>query len=324
MLGFTKDQVLTGALPREAADKLASLRATAREARHLSNGISDDALEAADALRRARADVASFEHNREHGGYSRPVISMSLAGAKEWVAREEENHARLSDRRDQARDRHQALQAPIKTIERWLELPAVKRSVVTLHRGAEPKTIKNETPETAVERCRQRVRELKADLHKVQSAPYPSSYAKAVAAEYVERLRDIGAPAVHFLLEAGVPRVDWPSRDVELIPGATSTPGAMQFTMPAAPPHVSFAAWVNPEGFLASLCREIDLCADDDAALSADERFKRSAAIAAEKLAAERDEEFWIDKAGLARRPDIDPRAVLGLAVDLPALNSNF
>lgn len=145
-----------------------------------------------------------------------------------------------------------------------------------------------------------------------------------MAKQYVERLRDLGAPAVHFLIEAGIPRVDWPTRGVDLIHDAASTPGAMQFTMPEAPPHIAFAAWSNPEAFLASLCRDIDLSADDDAALTGDERFKRSASIAAEKLAVERDEEFWVERAGIARRPDADPRAVLGLASDLPPLDGNF
>jgi hypothetical protein len=64
-----------------------------------------------------------------------------------------------------------------------------------------PKLLKGETVLDAIERHRRRGRELKADLHRIASAPYPSSYAKAKMREQVERLAQIGTPDCSMLIE---------------------------------------------------------------------------------------------------------------------------
>ena len=64
-----------------------------------------------------------------------------------------------------------------------------------------PRLNKNETVTDAVERLRRRGRELKADLHRIASAPYPSSYAKQRARGQIEALAMQGAPDVSMLIE---------------------------------------------------------------------------------------------------------------------------
>ena len=56
-----------------------------------------------------------------------------------------------------------------------------------------------------------RLRELAADLHRVKSAPWPSSVAKVAAREMIDRLADQGAPNLDGAIEFGQPirlRVD--------------------------------------------------------------------------------------------------------------------
>jgi hypothetical protein len=66
-----------------------------------------------------------------------------------------------------------------------------------------PKLNKGETVVDAIERHRRRVRELRADLHRIESAPYPSSYAKQRMRAQIGQLAQRGAPSVSSLVEHG-------------------------------------------------------------------------------------------------------------------------
>ena len=64
--------------------------------------------------------------------------------------------------------------------------------------------------------------------------------------------------------------------------------------------------------------------ADDQNALTAEQRAEQIGEIDRDRLAIQREEEHWVGKAiedgmTMLRRPDADPRAVLGLADDMPA-----
>jgi hypothetical protein len=67
------------------------------------------------------------------------------------------------------------------------------------YEGEPPKLAKGETVIDGIERLRRRVRELKADLHRIASAPFPSAYAKQRAREQVEALAMQGAPSVSLI-----------------------------------------------------------------------------------------------------------------------------
>jgi hypothetical protein len=83
-------------------------------------------------------------------------------------------------------------------------------------------------------------------------------------------------------------------------------------------------AWLERDRLIAALDHDIDAIADDGAALSDDDRAARLADLAGRALDLERREEELIclaanDGIVIHRRPAADPRAVLGLAGDLPA-----
>ena len=77
------------------------------------------------------------------------------------------------------------------------------------HNGEVPKLNKGESLMDAIERTRRRGRELKADLHRIKSAPFPASYAKRRAREQVEELAARGAINVSRLVEHDGP-VEFP------------------------------------------------------------------------------------------------------------------
>ena len=70
--------------------------------------------------------------------------------------------------------------------------------------------------------------------------------------------------------------------------------------------------------------QQIDAIADDANALTEQARTEQIGEIDRDRLAVQREEEHWVGKAidggmTMLRRPDADPRAVLGLADDMPA-----
>ena len=77
--------------------------------------------------------------------------------------------------------------------------------------GPEPKLLKNEDLLSGLDRVRQRGREMKADLHRIQSAPYPSSYAKQRMRAQIEALAMSGAPDVSNLTENDR-EIAWPTQ----------------------------------------------------------------------------------------------------------------
>ena len=62
-----------------------------------------------------------------------------------------------------------------------------------------------------IENRRRRVRELRAASHRIQSAPFPSSYAKQQMSAQIEALAMSGAPNVSNLIEHDR-KIEWPTQ----------------------------------------------------------------------------------------------------------------
>jgi hypothetical protein len=182
----------------------------------------------------------------------------------------------------------------------------------------------------AVEAHRRRLRELLADAHRVRSAPRPSSYAKEQIAQWVTLLAGRGQPNLLSLVEQGrldlisLPELTRP----ENLFGQTMVAGVVNSVTVAGisrqPNLLAALAWLDKDRLLTRLNAEIDLLADDEHALTDQQRTEQLTEIAADALHVEREEEWLIEQAEaqgqqIARRPTADPRAILGLSSDLPA-----
>jgi len=169
---------------------------------------------------------------------------------------------------------------------------------------------KGESAPQAVERIRQRLLELKADLHTIASAPIPSSIAVARMKQQIAALADRGRPSVLNCAELGS-EVEFAKTSVQHsgMPGWHETHEVLPLI-----------AWLFQADLEQALEEEIREIADDASALDDDERLKRERAVLASILETERIEERLIEasEAEVARRADADFRAVLGLAA-LPA-----
>jgi hypothetical protein len=101
-------------------------------------------------------------------------------------------------------------------------------------------------------------------------------------------------------------------------------PPLIGFTSHNAPDVLGLLAWLFHDQLIAALDIEISAMADDDHALDDQQRSATEALLLSERLATERIEEALIEAAeaegrNVVRRPNADPRAILGLSSALPA-----
>lgn len=184
---------------------------------------------------------------------------------------------------------------------------------------------RNETPATALDRLRLRLRELAADLHRVNSAPYPSAYAKTRVRQMVEMRAQ--APDLGGLIEHDA-EIRWPVTTVDLpliAIGQNSSPvhGSARGEVIDM---LAVLAWFDKPRLLDMLDAEIDDLADDGEAFSHEERQEKLAEIEVDRIAIERQECAVIkhmQREGMAVefRSDTDPKAVL--SVELETVVSN-
>jgi hypothetical protein len=227
------------------------------------------------------------------------------------LANIDEEIAELRGRNERLGERWRVLGQTVANLEKWLiDLPPD----VTIRAAAalpQPALRKGEQISDAVEGRRRRVRELDADLQRIETAPVPSADAKRLAREQLDALAARGRPRCNSLIDHGEP-IQWPSvRNLG--------PGARESSQDA----IGLLAWAFREQLGAAIDAEIDAIADDGTALTPEQREEQCTVARRDKLAAQREEEAFVRMAiaagtGIMRRPDCDPRAVLSLADDLP------
>jgi hypothetical protein len=203
-----------------------------------------------------------------------------------------------------------------------LRLPLVGGPPIVEYEGrSSPKLRARDTLPELIENSRRRVRELRADLRAIAAAPIHSDVAKARARADIEELAKKGRPDCFGLIEEGSP-IKWPEMSLPIDQRTYFT--GLQTGLPEQPDGMALLAWLYRDDLIAALDREIDSIAVDANALSDEVRASRRQEIIADILATERDEEALIELAAadgleILRRADADPRAVLGLANEMPA-----
>ncbi|MFL9824110.1 hypothetical protein [Rhodoplanes sp. SY1] len=247
--------------------------------------------------------------------YSPPTsgeIAAALAPVDAELSRVVEDIARVEGRAELARASATRVRGLLGAIERWVAgVPADKE--LSEHRGggslATSPTRAREVTAELIETKRRRVRELLADLRQIDAAPYLSANVKARWRAQLDQLAERGRPNVFPSVERGEP-IEFPEIAVSNHPAADKM----------VPDGFSFLVWAFRDHVAAKIDAEIDANADDAAALSDQARREKFREVLGDLLAAEREEETLVAAAkfDVDRRPDADPRAVLGLASDLP------
>jgi hypothetical protein len=213
----------------------------------------------------------------------------------------------------------------LSSVETWLKNGGVPPGVVLEDHAVDvPKLAKGESGLLdAIENRRRRVRELRADLHRIQSAPFPSSHAKAQMRAQIEVLSQQGAVNVGRLVEHDG-QIEWPTKMLRSdVRGGDHPALAFAETHDAVP----LLVWLHRDLLIKRLDQEIDSEADDKSAMSHEARQKATAEVMGDMLSVERDEAELTWKAQAERLPvefrsDINPVALLGLRlVTAPSAN---
>lgn len=187
---------------------------------------------------------------------------------------------------------------------------------IFLHDGIVPKLNATETAAEGLERAARRTRTLRADRTEVLAAPFPSAVAKEIAFKDLMKRAAAAKPNVSGTIDrcrdVTFPKVRAPIE--HQLHGGDATVALEVYGIDP----VGLLAWLFPTEMRAAMDREIDAISEDEIALSAEQRVERLAIIDSDILASEREEATFAELAGVLPRPDIDPRAVLGLSEKMP------
>ena len=307
--GYPAESDPVGRLPPTAAAKLIAITTAQDDANVLQRDLSErvrlcgntrrdlaSRLDAAVRAHRGPGSVAATQLTREI-----EAIDAELTALRERLTRAQARRSGL----------------PQRLVE---FLRAVPGDVVLQGYPTSPAPVlsKGQTLPLAISAAREKLGELRADLHEIQSRPLPSTQVKArVRAEIAARATPLGL--MHAVEFGGA--VVWPVANVQ---GQVQTAGGIGLAVMQATDSVGLFCWVFGNQLIAAAEAEIDLLSDDEHALDDAQRARIEAEIAAKILATERQEEALImlgEQQGLEvrRRDDASPLAVLGLASSLPA-----
>lgn len=295
-----------GPLPRAAEDKLDLLRRQRADYFALLNPLHDEE----NALISERMDLNIQLGRRRATGFGED----RNAGTADLVERIEKLDVKLARVRNALAQRLQNKSSSvglIQSIDDYLKM-AQRKGPLTAFTGEV--VVPKGDPSKVLSKTREAIAELKADRHKVRSSSYPSSVAKAHVKSIIDEMADRGRPSVAALLE-NVRHVEWKGASAVRWEFGNQIDGAVVA-------GAQLIAWLQRDALLAALYAEIDEMADDKNALSEEQRTAELARIEAQALEQERIEEVLVEDLGVDRRPDADPRAVLGL--DGPAPTSEF
>jgi hypothetical protein len=300
-------------LPPAAAERLRQLRQRSEDAHAVVPDFesirqaSMAKVEAANAVKRY-TDPASL------GGFNLHPSNGQVVAAQKNLDKLTDDLQRLQQLSEVRTAAWQSTSAALQSVETYLRFAKPGNTVVEAVDVDVPKPAKGEAGLLdQIETRRRRVRELKADLHRIASAPYPSAHARAKVRQEVEALAQIGQPALTNVIEHDG-KIVWPSKIVQS--EVYTEQRALAFT--EQPDALALIAYLLKPQLIAALDREIDAEADDPASLSHTDREVRAAEVQADLVEVERVEaelvfEAWSKNLPVEHRSDVSPLALLGV-----------
>jgi hypothetical protein len=301
-------------LPASAADRLRQLQQRVEDKRNLLPDFEDRRAASESKLAADRRLQQLLGHPQE-GGFNLADDHPSVVVAKRQLDQATAAAKRIDDLNTKRSAELRAASAALSNVTTWLRDGRPAGTVLEAVEIEPPKLLKGETILDAIERMRRRVRELRADQHRIRSAPFPSSYAKRKMREQIERLAQRGAPDVSTLIEHDRD-IEFPTIQLRALVH-NATPGAVVFH--EAVDVIGLVAFLMKPTLISALDALVDTESDGDAAaLSPEAREKAEAEVMADLLAVERDECALVWRAQseglqIEHRGDIDVRALLSV-----------
>ena len=301
---FLKEHATKG-LPTNAAAKLKRLKERENELWSMARGVNEKKTEAHHDRRDLEAEKRLLLKSDRLGRYAGDIrervanIDAALTRADE-VLRDlaAQNRAKTAER--------DPLSRLIQAIEEWVnDHPKTTAAKTT------PAPVPSiGTRVDAARFVREKIEQLDAEAHAVSTAPLTVANAKKAARAEIEALAEVGRPDCAPLVRGY--SMKWSSKT------ATQVNGSIPVVVDDAR---AVLAWLHKDAMIAAVEAEVEAAAKVDGrkGYTDEKRAAELERIATEKLSAEREEEALIEaieKEGgrFDRRPDADPRAVLGLA----------
>jgi hypothetical protein len=263
-------------LPPASAEKLRLLRQRSADAHTLIpefeqiREASMAKIEAANALKRLTDHPQDF-------GFGLKDDDRRVLEAQRHLEKSTADFKRLQELQEARSGAWRAASGALVNVEAWLKGGRPGNATVEAVEVEPPKLNKGESITDGIERLRRRGRELKADAHRIRSAPFPSALCKAQMRSQVEALAMQGAPSVSSLVEHDG-KISWSSQNLQSRV-FNSEPGAVAFT--EMPDAVALIAWLHKDALVTALDREIASEAEDGSALTHEQRQQQEAEVMA-------------------------------------------
>jgi hypothetical protein len=299
-------------LPPLAADKLRKLRLRKDDAHRLIPPF-ETVREASLAKTDAANALNTLVSHPQDFGKNLPPDHPLVKEAQRTLDKATAEFTRLTELQKVRSEAFQAASGALVTVEDFLRRGMPGNCQIAEIEVEPPKLLKDESIIDAIGRLRRRGRELRADAHRIRSAPFPSTYAKQRMRAQIETLAQRGEPSVSRLVELDGPVEFQTQRQTSEV---HSERRSLAFA--EVPDTVALIAWLHKDALIKRLDELIGAEADDGAALSHEQRQQAEAEVMGDLLAVERDEVAltWQAQAQnlpIEHRADINPVALLGL-----------
>ncbi|UGY28168.1 hypothetical protein HU675_0016185 [Bradyrhizobium septentrionale] len=295
-------------LPENRKEFLRLLR-DRRSEKYAANILFETIRAGSERVTAAASEVKRLTDSRLHVKLDdRQVIAAqsALTEAKDDLERTKQRSEKL------AAAAH-AVGISLMNVESWLRHGRPPGTVLEAVEVEPPKLLKGESLLDGADRFERRSRELRADIHRVRSAPYPSAHVKRKIREQVAQLEP-RAPDVTLMIE-GDGDLIWPFTHVRAEVFGEQRALAFHDAIDVVG---LLAFFLTPEIMIKRLDALIDAESDDKAALSHDQRQRAEAELLSDLLSTERDICSLIRRGQAEGLPmefpaDIDPRALLSV-----------
>jgi hypothetical protein len=304
-----------GLLPPGAAEKLRLLRLHRDDALALTVEF-EQVRQASLTKIEAEGQLKRLTDHPQQGGFGLTDDNRSVISARRTLAKAIDDFERLKQLQEVRAAAFQSASAALVACEDWLKNGRPGNTTLEPVEVDVPKPAKGENLLDQIEARRRRVRELRADAHRIRSAPFPSAHCKAQMRSQIEALAMQGAPVVGDLIENDR-QIVFQTLAVRSQVYNTEVPSVAFAELPDA---VALFAWTFKDALVKRLDAEIDAEADDKAAMSHEARQKAEAEVMADLLAVERDECALVWQAQSQNLPcehraDVSVAALLSIAL---------
>jgi hypothetical protein len=276
-----------------------------------------DVRELADDKLRLQKRIDDLVRPRAEGGHGQPELASEVVAQRRALERVEAELARKSELKEIRGARANIVAQAERNVSDWVLRGGVPHgTVLEVIEDAPLSELlkKGERIADAIEARRHRLRELAANAHRVRSAPWPSSVAKAKMREQIEALAAAAAPNCDSAIEHGSP-IGFETTPLSALVSGTETP-AIGFA--EIPNTLGLLCWLWPKEMFAKISAAIDEAADDKAALSSAQREEMLAQIGSDTLMVERSicSLVWhaeFENGEVIDFGDVSPQALLGV-----------